>query len=145
MGLVVFILGNSGTGKSYSMRNFNPDELVIINVQGKILPFRNSAKYTVKNTDTSDEIISSMKLADASGKKVIVIDDFQAYHLRLTSVRTDRHVVSFCLYVTGHRHNSRQQPKDTDSPSSHISISHFLNFSFSTSWPLWYACPWRKE
>lgn len=77
MGLVVFILGNSGTGKSYSMRNFNPDELVIINVQGKILPFRNSAKFTVKNTDNYDEIISSMKLADASGKKVIVIDDFQ--------------------------------------------------------------------
>lgn len=76
MGTVVFILGRSGTGKSYSMRNFKPDELAIINVQGKVLPFKCGAKFTTKNTDNASEIISAMKLI-SNKVRVIVIDDFQ--------------------------------------------------------------------
>lgn len=76
MGTVVFILGRSGTGKSYSMRNFDPSELAIINVQGKVLPFKGGAKFTTKNTDNADEIISAMK-AISNKVRVIVIDDFQ--------------------------------------------------------------------
>lgn len=76
MGTVVFILGRSGTGKSYSMRNFDPSELAIINVQGKILPFKGGAKFTTKNTDNADEIISAMKII-SNKVRVIVIDDFQ--------------------------------------------------------------------
>ena len=76
MGTVVFILGRSGTGKSYSMRNFKPDELAIINVQGKVLPFKGGAKFTTKNTDNASEIISAMKLI-SNKVRVIVIDDFQ--------------------------------------------------------------------
>lgn len=76
MGTVVFILGRSGTGKSYSMRDFNPDEIAVINIQGKVLPFRNGAKFAVKNTDDAGEVISNMKLV-ANKVKTIVIDDFQ--------------------------------------------------------------------
>lgn len=76
MGTVVFILGRSGTGKSYSMRNFDPSELAIINVQGKVLPFKGGAKFTTKNTDNADEIISAMKVI-SNKVRVIVIDDFQ--------------------------------------------------------------------
>ena len=76
MGTVVFILGRSGTGKSYSMRNFDPSELAIINVQGKILPFKGGGKFTTKNTDNADEIISAMKII-SNKVRVIVIDDFQ--------------------------------------------------------------------
>lgn len=77
MGTVVFILGRSGTGKSYSMRNFNPEEVAIINVQGKILPFRTGGKnYAIKNTDDVDEIIKNLRLV-ANSCKTIVIDDFQ--------------------------------------------------------------------
>lgn len=76
MGVLVYVLGKSGTGKSYSMRNFPANELAIINVQGKILPFKNGSRFPVKNTDSSSEIISNLKLI--SGKiKSIVIDDFQ--------------------------------------------------------------------
>lgn len=34
------ILGESGSGKSTSLRNFEPDEVGILNVMGKPLPFR---------------------------------------------------------------------------------------------------------
>lgn len=40
MGIPVLILGESGTGKSTSLRNFEPDEIGVFNVASKPLPFR---------------------------------------------------------------------------------------------------------
>ena len=40
MGIPVLILGESGSGKSCSLRNFEKEEVVIYNVAGKPLPFR---------------------------------------------------------------------------------------------------------
>lgn len=40
----VLILGNSGTGKSTSIRNLNPDETFIIKCVEKPLPFKKSEK-----------------------------------------------------------------------------------------------------
>ena len=40
MGIPVLILGESGSGKSASLRNFTPDQVGIFNVGGKPLPFR---------------------------------------------------------------------------------------------------------
>lgn len=39
MSVPIIILGKSGTGKTMSYRNFGKDELAVINVQGKLLPF----------------------------------------------------------------------------------------------------------
>lgn len=47
MGIPVLVLGRSGTGKSTSLRNFKGNELGLINVLGKPLPFRNEFKYIV--------------------------------------------------------------------------------------------------
>ena len=76
MGVLVYILGKSGTGKSHSMRDFNPSELGIINAQGKILPFKGSGKFDVVNTDDSSEILKQIETMSKK-YKVIVIDDFQ--------------------------------------------------------------------
>ena len=76
MGTVVFILGRSGTGKSYSLRDFKPGEIGIINVQGKILPFRNGSLLETVNSDDALTIMRTM--GDMAKKyKIIVIDDFQ--------------------------------------------------------------------
>lgn len=40
MGNLIMVLGRSGSGKSTSLRNFAPDEVAIISVAGKRLPFR---------------------------------------------------------------------------------------------------------
>ena len=40
MGVCVLILGDSGSGKSTSLRNFDEGEVGILNVMGKPLPFR---------------------------------------------------------------------------------------------------------
>ena len=76
MGVLVFVLGRSGTGKSYSMRNFEKDKLGVINVQGKILPFKGSGSIDTINTDQSDKIVSAIK-NHAQKYKSIVVDDYQ--------------------------------------------------------------------
>lgn len=44
MGIAALILGDSGSGKSTSLRNFDPDEIGVMNVMGKPLPFRKKLK-----------------------------------------------------------------------------------------------------
>ena len=72
MGVPVLILGESGSGKSASMRNFKPGEIGIINVSGKPLPFRNNLKTV--NTDSYEDIVKTIIAAKA---KALVIDDAQ--------------------------------------------------------------------
>lgn len=40
MGIPVLIMGESGSGKSASLRNFEPGEIGIFNVASKPLPYR---------------------------------------------------------------------------------------------------------
>ena len=70
MGIPVLIIGKSGSGKSASLRNFAPEEIDIINVEGKPLPFRNS--HETINTDSYKEVAEAVK---GSKKSSIVIDD----------------------------------------------------------------------
>lgn len=72
MGLPVLILGKSGSGKSTSLRNFKSDELALVNVMGKPLPFKGKFESTVSTTNYEDV----QKAIFKTEKKVIVIDDF---------------------------------------------------------------------
>ena len=69
----VLVIGQSGTGKSFSIKNFYEDEICLISVQKALLPFRKKFTETVV-TDKYADIIKTIK---ATKKKVIVIDDTQ--------------------------------------------------------------------
>ena len=74
MGVAVLILGESGSGKSASLRNFKQEDVGILNVASKPLPFRNVNKLQSLNKATYD----SIKKAVCSGKKLSwVVDDAQ--------------------------------------------------------------------
>ena len=73
MGIVAFILGQSGTGKSASLRNFKSDEVLHINVMKKPLPFKGSFAETYNG----DDYVEIAKAINKTNKKVIVIDDAQ--------------------------------------------------------------------
>ena len=72
MGIPVLILGESGSGKSCSLRNFNENEVRIFNIAGKPLPFRKHLP-AVENAHYAD-IIKGLKLGKV---KTYVIDDSQ--------------------------------------------------------------------
>ena len=72
MGIPVLILGESGSGKSASLRNFEAEEVSIFNVAAKPLPFRK--KLPKLATADYNKIMQSMA---QSSKKAFVIDDSQ--------------------------------------------------------------------
>ena len=76
MGQLVYILGRSGTGKSYSLRNFDKGEIAVVNVQGKILPFKGAERIEAVTCDDSSEIVEYIKTFSKRYKR-IVVDDFQ--------------------------------------------------------------------
>lgn len=71
MGVVVLIYGKSGSGKSRSMKFFGPEEMMLVNVEGKTLPFKTRFKYICK-TDNIDTIIDQCVKMPC---KTAVIDD----------------------------------------------------------------------
>ena len=73
MGIPILILGESGTGKSASMRNFKSDELALVNVAGKPLPFKGGFDETI-NSDSYRKIKQFIKETFAN---VVVVDDAQ--------------------------------------------------------------------
>lgn len=72
MAQIVLILGESGTGKSTSMRNFKSGEVALVNVGKKPLPFR--GKFNTLNSCEFSEISRFVQSAD---EKIIVVDDAQ--------------------------------------------------------------------
>lgn len=71
MAILTLIYGQSGTGKSTSLRNLPHDKTAVINVSGKPLPFKNPMK-TAK-TDNYAQITSFIQKTEVP---IIVVDDF---------------------------------------------------------------------
>ena len=72
----ILIMGESGTGKSTSLRNCDPATTAVVNPVGKPLPFK--GKFTMLNSETeARKICKWMKEQAAAGKKLLVVDDFQ--------------------------------------------------------------------
>ena len=70
MGVSALILGYSGSGKSTSLRNFEPGEIGVFNVAGKPLPFRK--KLPLANRAGYSTILQTLR---ANKLRAYVIDD----------------------------------------------------------------------
>lgn len=66
----VLLIGASGSGKSTSLRNFKGDEVAVVNVLGKPLPFKSDIK-----AGKCDDYATILKAIASTPKKTIVIDD----------------------------------------------------------------------
>lgn len=70
MGTLVMVLGESGSGKSTSLRNFEPGEVGVFNVTGKPMPFR---KQLPQVPSAGYQVIT--KTLAANNKRAYVVDD----------------------------------------------------------------------
>ena len=66
----VLLIGQSGSGKSTSLRNFKGDEVAVVNVLGKPLPFKSDIK-----AGKCDDYAKILNAIANTSKKTIVIDD----------------------------------------------------------------------
>ena len=66
----VLLIGQSGSGKSTSLRNFKGGEVAVVNVLGKPLPFKSDIK-----AGKCDDYATILKAIANTDKKTIVIDD----------------------------------------------------------------------
>ena len=83
MSIAAMILGQSGTGKTTSLRNLNPADVLLIQAVKKPLPFRSkewvpctkaNPKGSILVTDCAPTIVGAMT---RTPKPIIIIDDFQ--------------------------------------------------------------------
>lgn len=82
MSITTIVIGESGTGKSASLRNFDPANTLLIQSVKKPLPFKagNWQRHeagkpgNILVCDESDKIV---KMMSKTGRKVIILDDFQ--------------------------------------------------------------------
>lgn len=74
MAIVTLILGNSGEGKSYSLKNLDPGLVGVINVMNKPLPFKGSGNFRKVGTRDPNQIC---RILTNSKAPITVIDDFQ--------------------------------------------------------------------
>lgn len=89
MALPVLVIGRSGSGKTYSIKNFSPDEVGVISVEKGRLPFRSEIKVArvpayEKTADFKSFAEANrakyawiMRAIQQANKKAIVIDDSQ--------------------------------------------------------------------
>lgn len=74
MGVCVLVLGESGSGKSYSLKNFNPDEIGIFSVRKGTLPFPEGKNFKIAKKATYQTIYDVLKDPKL---KTYAIDDSQ--------------------------------------------------------------------
>ncbi|HCT2143254.1 TPA: AAA family ATPase [Raoultella ornithinolytica] len=92
MGTPVLILGDSGAGKSYSLRYFTPEEVILLQCIPKMLPFRATGwklngkelpdgsvqRGNIIRFDAWDAVLDSInRMVLSKNRRVLVIDDFQ--------------------------------------------------------------------
>jgi len=76
----IFICGPSGTGKSSSLRNLDPETTAILNIEQKALPFKKAGKFKMNiNCKTYADFFKGFQKALSSEKvEVVVIESFTA-------------------------------------------------------------------
>lgn len=83
MSTPILVLGESGSGKSASLRNFDPRNTLLIQAIAKPLPFKNAdwqifdKETKMGNIFVTDKATDILMLMTGTKRKVIVIDDFQ--------------------------------------------------------------------
>ena len=96
MGMPILVYGKSGSGKSRSLKFFGENEILLVNIEGKQLPFKNSFKYVCR-TDSLDTIITQCQKMPC---KVAVIDDagYLMTHHFMDNHRNKKGNASFDMY-----------------------------------------------
>lgn len=101
MSIATLVLGESGTGKSTSLRNMSPAETLLIQVIPKPLPFR-SKDWRPISKDGGNIIVSAdsgqiVTAMQKTTRPIIVVDDFQ--YLLATEFMSRAHETGYTKFT----------------------------------------------
>jgi len=94
MGIPVLVIGESGSGKSTSLRNFEAEEMLIINTASKPLPFKK--KLNTYNCDFYEDVVVQSEKDPSKGKRVLGVKSA----LRKTKAKSI--TIDDCQYLMSH-------------------------------------------
>lgn len=83
MSIATLILGQSGTGKSTSLRNLDSSKTLLIQAIKKPLPFRSKAWQVISKENPTGSVFATdkpqqiLQLMERTDREIIIIDDFQ--------------------------------------------------------------------
>lgn len=83
MSIATLILGQSGTGKSTSLRNLDASKTLLIQAIKKPLPFRSKDWQSISKENPTGSVFATdkpqqiLQLMERTDREVIIIDDFQ--------------------------------------------------------------------
>lgn len=97
MAEVVLCYGKSGSGKSRSLKNFGPEEIYLVNITGKRLPFKSAFKYVTSGDDLAKIKKGLLKMPC----NIAVIDDagyIMSNHFMRSHAAPKKGASSFDMY-----------------------------------------------
>jgi hypothetical protein len=78
---IIAVVGASGSGKSTSLRNLDPETTAILDLECKGFPFRGADKFNITTCDTIAKFDTAWKAAIDNPKiKTVVVESFTKYN-----------------------------------------------------------------
>lgn len=78
----ILVVGPSGSGKSSSLRNLNPETTAIVNIERKALPFKGAQKFKHHiMCETASDVVTqvNMQVGINPAIEAVVIESFQSF------------------------------------------------------------------
>lgn len=114
MGTLIGIVGESGTGKSTSIENLNPQETFIINVANKPLPFRGAKKkYVALNKDNPNGNYAATSNPETIYKLMKMVSDKRP-DIKTLIVEDSSYVTSFEIFDRAKENSYTKQVEIAD-------------------------------
>ena len=121
MALPVLVIGRSGSGKTYSLKNFKPEEVGIISVEKGRLPFKSDLKVVR---------VKKFEFTDASPAQINV-DRYQWIKMVIEKSEVKSIVIDDSQYLLANelfdRANEKGYDKFTNMAANFRDLIHFVN------------------
>lgn len=120
MGLPVLVIGPSGAGKTYGLKNFKPGEIGIISVEKSRLPFRSKLK-----------VVSVPEYADQNNSPAKINAARYSWIMQLFKRKTLSYAIDDSQYLLSNelfdRKNEKNYDKFTDIAANFRNLIHHIN------------------
>lgn len=123
MAIPVLVMGRSGSGKTYSLKNFEPDEVGIISVEKGRLPFKSKLKVVRIPAYEKSENVTSMAQANAA-KYAWLMSVIQKSKTKSLVIDDSQYLMANELFD---RANEKGYDKFTNMAANFRNLIHFIN------------------